>query len=330
MRMIWLLFVSLLTGCMSPISADVVDDAADVLIEPDPLTDDTSSTVAVSASPDAFAEIAAWLGPANTITVNKAMKVERPEVTLNVPANASVSYEFTGQAGVFTFANPLPTVTASVLGFHVSPSLKSVTLRPDGSGVASTGLGRRGFRWLVDDEDSGSASAASELPEVWAYSQSGCPPCVRAKLELAAEKDLPFRVVWKDEAAPDWLTSRPGFWWHVSGAQPSQADINNTRQASGWNGVRDFIERWKASRSPKRYQRTASAATRPFVRPDHEGIGSRSVANWSINGSHAPSRSTLLDHLANDGIHRGRHARAFLESLTTEQLRWLHDRDHED
>lgn len=255
----WLIALVCLGGCFSPINADVVDDGDDVLVEPDPLSDDTSSTVAVSASPDAFAEIAAWMGPANTITVSNAMKVERPEVTLNVPANASVSYEFTGDAGVFTFTNPLPTVTASVLGFHVSPSLKSVTLRPDGSGVASTGLGRRGFRWLAEDEDAGTAAATDSLPEVWAYSQSGCPPCVRSKLELAAAKDLPFRVVWKDEAAPEWLTSRPGFWWHISGAQPSQADVNQTRQASGWNGVRDFVERWKASRTPKRSQRTASA-----------------------------------------------------------------------
>lgn len=325
----WLIFLLSLTGCFSPINADVVEDGESVLVEPDPLSDDTSSTVAVSASPDAFAEIAAWLGPGNTITVSKAMRVERPEVTLNVPANASVRYEFTEDAGVFTFTNPLPTVTASVLGFHVSPSLKSVTLKPDGSGVASTGLGRRGFRWLVDDEDSGSTAAATEsLPEVWAYSQSGCPSCVRAKLELAAEKELPFRVVWKDEAAPEWLTSRPGFWWHVSGAQPSQADVNNTRQLTDWNGVKKFVERWNNSRSTKRYQRTASAAARPFVRPDHDAIGSRSVAKWSINGDTTPSRSVLLAHLTNDGIHRGRHDERILNTLTTEQLRWLHDRDH--
>lgn len=329
-----LLFAILLAfgGCVSPKeSADLVDDGGDVIVEPDPLLDVTSPTVAVSASPDAFAEIAAWMGPSNTITLANAMTIERPDVTLNLPAKASLSYEFSEDVGRFTFSTPLPTVTASVLGFHVSPSLKSITLKPDGSGVASTGLGRRGFRWLADEadeSDGGSAAAENSLPEVWCYSQPGCVPCVRARLELAAETDLPFKVVWKEDAAPKWLAARPAFWWHVSSEQPSQSDVNNTRQTTGWNGIKDFVERWKNSRTPKKFQRSFQAGQAGVsARPDHD-IGSRSVARWSINGDFTPSRSTLLSHLTQDGIHRGRHDAQMLHSLTTEQLRWLHDRDH--
>ena len=246
------------SGCMSPIVVPDGDEDTDI-VTPDPLPDDDSSpsSIAVTASADAFAEIHQWLGAANTITVKDAMTVERPEVSVNVPAGASVAYSFSDEVGTFTFGKPLPTVKASVLGFKVSPSLSVVTLKPDGSGVAATGLGRYKFRWLADDEDAGVAAVDAKLPEVWAYSQAGCPPCARARLELAAEKDLPFRVIWKDEAAPDWLRSRPAFWWHTTADQPSQQDVNNTRQTTGWNGIRDFVERWKASRSPKRFQRAA-------------------------------------------------------------------------
>ena len=242
------MLASLIAGCMSPVITD--DDGGDEtdLVKPDPLLGEAFPTVAVSASPDAFAEIAGWLGKSNTITVANATTIDRDAVTVNVPAGAKVSYSFSDDLGTFTFAKPLPSVTAKVLGWKVSPSLSVVTLRPDGSGVAATGLGKYKFRWLAED-DAGSAATPSELPEVFCYSMPGCLPCVRARLELAAAKDLPFRIVWKDEAAPAWLTSRPAFWWHVSGQQPNQADVKNTRQVTGWNGVKDFSARWKASRS---------------------------------------------------------------------------------
>lgn len=243
------MLTSLIAGCMSPIVTDIVDDDGDVIVEPVPID---APTVAVSASPDAFAEIAGWLGTSNTITVANATTIDRDAVTVHVPAGATVSYQFSEELGTFTFARPLPSVTAKVLGWKVSPSLSVVTLRPDGSGVAATGLGKYKFRWLADD-DAGSAATPSELPEVWCYSMPGCPPCVRARRELAAAKDLPFRVVWRDEAAPAWLATRPAFWWHVSGQQPSQADVTNTRQTTGWNGVKDFTQRWKASRAVSSY-----------------------------------------------------------------------------
>jgi hypothetical protein len=247
------MLASLIAGCMSPVITD--DDGGDEtdLVKPDPLLGEAFPTVAVSASPDAFAEISGWLGKSNTITVANATTIDRDAVTVNVPAGATVSYQFSEELGTFTFAKPLPSVTAKVLGWKVSPSLSVVTLRPSGDGSAKTSLGTYRFKWLAEDDDAGSAAADEKLPEVWCYSQPGCPPCVRARLELAAEKDLPFRIVWKDDAAPAWLTSRPAFWWHVSGQQPNQADVKNTRQVTGWNGVKDFSARWKASRAVSSY-----------------------------------------------------------------------------
>jgi hypothetical protein len=310
-----------LTGCMVvPQSIEDVDDDISpspiVLPDPDSLSQpQTLPSITVAASADAFTELRGWLGEANTITVGKAMKVTRPDVTLNIPAGANVSYAFDDSAGTFQFTKPLPTVTASVLGFRVSPTLSQVVLTPDGSGVASTGLGRRGFRWLAD-ESSGVAASESK-PQVWAYSQPNCPPCIAAKKEFEEVADLPFEVVWRDDP-PTWLESRPAFWWHVSGDEPSQADVNNTRQQTGWKGLKDFLGRWKNSRQPTNSMRAGRPASRPFAQPDRSSIGSRSVAIWSIDGDFTPSRSVLLSHLTNDGIHRGQHDRDMLESLTTE------------
>lgn len=324
LKLAWLFAGMALAGCMSPnIGEEPADpDASERVVVVDPGQPQALPSITVTASADAYSELAGWLGKSNTITIGEAMKVERPDVTLNIPAGASVSYEAGESLATFVFAKPLPTVSASVLGFHVSPTLSQIILKPDGSGVASTGLGRHGFRWLNADEDAGASGAASDLPEMVAYSTAGCPPCVVAKRELAAAKDLPFRVTWKD-AAPAWVNTFPTFHWHVAG--------DDWRKREKWDGVEKLVEMWKLSREPKK----ASAANNSFQSARHatpdrvSTIGSRSVAIWSINGDSTPSRSVLLSHLINDGIHRGRHDRAMLETLTTEQLRWIHDRDHE-
>lgn len=106
---------------------------------------------------------------------------------------------------------------------------------------------------------------AKALPEVWAYSMPGCLPCVRAKLELSAAKDLPFKVVWQDKS-PDWLGDRPAFWWHVKKDKPSQDEVQQTRQFVGWAGIKDFVERWKRSREIKETTTTdAAAAPTPYA-----------------------------------------------------------------
>lgn len=351
MKFLWLKIAAtiatlIIGGCMSPnlgedIGGDcIVDDhdgGGDV-VRSDPLAASLPS-VTVTTSADAYSELAGWLGKSNTITIVEAMKVERPDVTLNIPAGASVSYEAGETLATFKFEKPLPTVSASVLGFRVSPTLSQIILKPDGSGVASTGLGRHGFRWLTEDEDTGSSGAAepSSLPELWVWSSDGCPPCRRFDIDYAEHKaDCGFKVVKKTSQRPTWMpSSDPQFWWHISGDKPTQADVANTRHQDGYPGWKDFIAKFKHSREPKKQAQSmragGPAVARPFAQgqPDRSNVGSRSVAIWSINGDSTPSRGVLLSHLTNDGIHRGRHDRAMLESLTTEQLRWLHDRDHQ-
>lgn len=254
----WLLLV--MSGCMSPINADHDGSDETDVVMPDPLRDAGSlpsgSSVAFSMDVDRFANLAAWLGHENTLTIEKAVHVERDNVTLDAKAGTRFSYTMGDDTGKFTFESPLPTVKANFASKIVGGvALRDVTINADGTGVAGTAsFGKWPFRWLASEDNAGLA-AAEALPEVWCYSMPACPPCNLAKKELDAATDLPFKPVWKQDSAPDWLTSRPAFWWHISGTQPSQSDVKNTRQSTGWNGLKDFQARWKNSREPKRFQR---------------------------------------------------------------------------
>lgn len=265
LKSLWLILLLMAGGCMSPIHSEEKEPGGeDVVIDHD---ENSLPGNAVSFSMDAeqFTNLVNWLGHENTLTIEKPVHVEQGGATLDAKAGTRFSYSMGEESGVFTFERPFPTVKAGFAKLIGGVALHDITIHADGSGIAATGLGRYRFRWLDEESDAGSAVAADPMPEVWCYSQPGCPPCVRARLELAAAKDLKFRVVWKDEAAPDWLQSRPAFWWHISKEQPSQADVNNTRQMTGWNGLKDFVDRWKHSRAPKKYQRTPSVA-----RPDQD------------------------------------------------------------
>ncbi len=96
------------------------------------------------------------------------------------------------------------------------------------------------FQMIADVE-------VKSLPCVFAYYRGNCDYCDKAKIELAAATNLPFRVVWI-EGGPSWLEGWPMFWWHLSKDQPTQEDVKNTRQLAGWFGVDDLIGRWNRTR----------------------------------------------------------------------------------
>jgi len=51
--------------------------------------------------------------------------------------------------------------------------------------------------------------------------------------------------------------------------------------------------------------------------------------HWSVLGNHSPARQNVINHLESHGEHAGKFDRAWLETLNLEQLRSLHDDDHE-
>jgi len=321
-------------GCAArPGDSQEIEPGGDVIVEPvEKETAAGGTSVAVTVSPEQFDEVARWFGTENSVTFSEPLHVERDGTTLDAKSGMKIDYTLTDSSGRFTFSKPWPTVKTNLLSRMVGGvSLYEVTLAADGSGVAKTGVGSIRLKWL-DDGEAGAAVAEADLPEVWCYSTPGCEPCARAKRdfeESAQRKVLPFRAIWHDgEKAPAWMPSaRPAFWWHISQKQPTQQDVANTRRKVGYTTLKQFLDTWSAER--KQTVEAGGHQVRPFVRSrsDRE-IGSRSVAVWAIDGDSTPSRAVLLAHLTNDGIHRGRHDRQMLESLTTEQLRWLHDSDH--
>ena len=327
MKLSWL-FPLLLLGCMSPLTADVVDDG--VIVDPvQPDESDAGNAISFSMNDEQFASLATWLGKSNSVVFEKPFHVEAAGTTIDAKAGTRFDYELGDGSGAITFAKPFPTVKAGIAKLIGGVSLHSIDLNSDGTGTAATGLGRYKIRWAAEDEDAG-AAAAESLPELWYWSHEGCPPCARFESDYTANKESAlFKPVKKTGERPTWMPeSDPQFWWHTSGSVPTQADVANTRHQNGYQGWKDLVGKFDHSRSPKRFQRAGSPAADPFARSDLASIGSRSVARIAINGDFTPGRGTLLDHLSNDGIHRGRHDRRLLDALTTEQLRWLHDRDH--
>lgn len=294
--MIAALIALMVAGCLAPKATETCTPQPDVpVVDVDPEV--TGSAVSFSMNSEQFSTLAQYIGHENTLTIEKPVHTVVDNATLDAKAGTRFSYKMADKSGVFIFEKPFPTIHAGIANLIGGVSLQSVTINSDGSGVAGTGLGKYRFRWMSEDEGgTGTTAAPNELSEVWCYSQPGCQPCVRARLELAAAKDLPFTVVWKDDTAPKWIETRPTFWWHVTDKQPSQADVTNTRQNTGWNGIKDFVGRWNASRSPKKYQRAGGPASPPFVQPGKNDLDTTAAKSSQIK---IPNPSTIWTHPGN-------------------------------
>lgn len=90
---------------------------------------------------------------------------------------------------------------------------------------------------------------SSKRATVAMYSTSNCQPCIIAKKELKAAKDLPFDVVFDAKPTIN-VESFPTFHW---------SNERGNWQTSGWDGVEKLKASWKSSQDQK--QRT-QAATR--------------------------------------------------------------------
>ena len=304
--------ILLLSGCLSPLQTPPIEPD-DRIVEPAELP-----SITVTASQDAFSEIRAWLGDANTVTLKDSASIVRDDVTVRIPAGATCSYSFTDDTGTFQFAKPLPNVVASVIGFRVSPTLSQIVLRVDGSGTAKTGLGSYKFRWLTDEESGAQLPEVDTRNVVHLYTTPGCAACDRLKRDFTAAKSLPFML--KESAAPAWVKSFPTLHWSTPNG--------NGKQINGWgdgDSVATFIRTWEATQK----RQEASAANNSFQpRADQRRVGSRSAAlnlsgHWS---GPFRTRAELIDHL-NDGIHH--HSKRELEGMTNEDLLRAHDADHE-
>jgi len=327
-------FAIFLSGCVQthrinqpepePVVEDVTPEPAP---EPKPLE---APALSVSAPATMVASIHELFGDSGTITIKrpKPLVVDKGDTKLTFGTETTLDFTLTEDGGHLTFAQPMPVITARIWGpVKAQPWLKDIQLNADDSATVTAhssvyGDKKRTFDLKWREEGS---SSASDLPVVELFCIPNCPPCALAESQLnqlAADGKLPFQVI-HATGRTKYPTAGgyPHLEWQGS-SQPYYYPPANSN--GGWPGAEAFIRIWQGTQSPP----AAASSLKKSAPLDRSSIGSRSVAIWRIDGDNTPSRSTLLSHLLNDGIHRGRYTRQFLESLTTEQLRFLHDRDH--
>lgn len=149
-----------------------------------------------------------------------------------------------------------------------------------------------------------------ERPVVYAYTMEGCVPCRSAKKEIAG-KNLPFRVVWKTDV-PEWVDSLPTFHWKTCDG--------TWKQLKGWNGLAHLSDRVTATTCDEERPQKKSALASRAIYKQH------SRQSWGVEPN---TRSSIIRHLLEDGIHRGKFSRAGLESMSTSELLALHSDDHQ-
>ena len=231
-------------GCIAHASPDENEDGGQVVVDPVPLPEQPGTSVSFEMSREQFGRFAGWLGHNNTLTIEKAVNVTQEGTTLDAKAGTTFHYEMGTNYGKFEFDKPYPTIKTNVLSRLIGGvALHEVLLNADGSGVAATGVGKFGIRWLPDEESESVAAVEEKLPIVYAYSTAGCPPCAAAKREFAEAKDLPFRVEWSDKH-PSWVTAYPTFHW--------EASKGDWRQRAQYDGVDKFVAMWRLSREGKK------------------------------------------------------------------------------
>lgn len=154
------------------------------------------------------------------------------------------------------------------------------------------------------DDDTGSSGAVESAPvgTVTVYVRADCAPCRTLKRDVKNYSGLTF--IFRD--ASDGMDA-PTLEWQAQGATWTQV---------GWTGLQSFVNAYNASIKPKVQQ---SSTVRSY---NTSGYGAR----WTHPGN---TKAGIIEHLMNDGIHRGKFSRSTLEGMSYQRLEALHANDHE-
>lgn len=264
MKRIALLAVALLllTGCYAPLPKPTP--------EPDGHSDEAVIEPREGVSVSVALPVGAWDWVAtnlkgNTLTIRDAITIKDASgVAVTIAAGASATIEVATDQALVTFSKPWP--NAKKLG--INADIKSLILKPDGTGTAQTAkFGAWGFRWIDDGSKSApgcvcgcsradcrcssdtpqAAASKPTKPIVTAYLPPWCGSCGPVKADLLRDgkprTDLPFEVILKtsdEDLAADGVQSVPLVRW-------SSADGKSRYRYdgfTGWPGLDSMIKEW--------------------------------------------------------------------------------------
>lgn len=147
------------------------------------------------------------------------------------------------------------------------------------------------------------------------FTAKWCGPCQQYKSSGKLERlmsRIPTTVIDVDED-PQWgIRTVPTFWL---------ADRATKTRLKSWTGSTD-AETIEREVTRIRSTKSGTTATKTTVSK------SRNPSLFGRVGTSHESRSTLIRHLANDGIHRGRWTSEILESMSDDDLDAAHSADH--
>ncbi len=259
------LLLMFLSGCIQAKNSvtDIPEPADDqVPVVEEVVTPDVGGgvieNITFSAPADTYSLIKGLAAP-NTITISKPVHVVQDSATVDISAGSEISYSFSDDKGTVDF-KPYPKIQAVLPGTNwkiIPTTLHRLTILPDGSGIASTGIKDIGFWWKKPDLES--ITAAANLiagPVLRFHTRENCPPCKRGVKELEEAKKagkLPFEYEVTDENVDYISTSRPvltcksmGKVWTPSCATDDPATGHKRGDMRpGWHGVDDAILWWK-------------------------------------------------------------------------------------
>jgi len=335
MKSVLLLLCLALPGCMpvatkaavkpvvptpSPFKPDV-EDKIDSRIEGVSVQAETKGSIT-----DVMAML---LGPGGTLTWEsdngQPHNIETNGTRIALTSGTKIKFDMSETGGMFTFQEPSRPVASVNKGlFRLKAPLVSVLFKPSGTeGVATADLGftKKQFPFKIDitPTDEGYEEPAADVqrkrPTVYCYTTPGCGPCEQAKREIRAAGDLGFEVTFTDDG-PAWATRRPWFHWSTKSGWMRAKN-------PGWMGVPALKQLVESTQDSA--QALASARLGANSVHASEAINPQGPI-WSYSGGE--SKSSLIDHLLTDGIHRGRYSKSYLSSLSQNQLVLLHSRDH--
>lgn len=310
-NLIAIIFLILVSGCGVPKKTSNKEDLLDGPFKPivDTIVKEERGVgelkLTAEASSSLVDTLARVLGESGELTWNSTAEHQIDignNGTVTLHPGTQVRYEASEFGTIFTFNNPKPSIRAPAGPIKVKVALSSVDFRKDNTGTAVLDTGILGItkshRFKIDfDSGDKPQGATPQKQVVWCYTTEGCGSCDQAKAAIQAAGDsLPFEVRFTRNA-PSWVGSFPTFHWNDQ--------YGKSWKQVGWPGIehlkRQVLGNVSSMRSPGK-------------------------TIWSFSGG--DTKPALIQHLLNDGIHRGKFQKSYLDKLSRDDLVMLHSQDH--